>query len=75
MKIKSTNITDSVNKVRELLKKEKKIPSSLKIAIEVLILLVTDLSNRLRLNSYNSSKSPSTDPNRERKSKKKGNSF
>ena len=69
MNLKSTNIKDSVNKVRELLKKEKKVPSSLKAAIEVLILLINILANRLRLNSSNSSKSPSTDLNRERKSK------
>lgn len=72
MKIKLSNVKDSVNKVRELLKNEKKIPTSLKAAVEVLILLVTVLSNRLNLNSSNSSKSPSMDPNRKRKLKGKG---
>jgi transposase len=72
VKVKLSSVKDSINKVRELLKNEKRIPTSLKAAVEVLILLVTVLSNRLNLNSSNSSKSPSMDPNRKRKLKGKG---
>jgi transposase len=38
---------------------------------EILILVITLLANRLNLNSKNSSKPPSTDPNREKKPKPK----
>ncbi len=40
--------------------------------IELLMLIVTLLLNRLGLNSRNSSKPPSTDPNREKSARKKG---
>jgi transposase len=45
----------------------------LRSALEVLLLLVSLLLNRITLNSKNSSKPPSTDPNR-KKSSKRGNS-
>ena len=43
---------------------------ALKSALEVLLLLVSLLLNRITLNSKNSSKPPSTDPNRKKFSKK-----
>jgi transposase len=42
-----------------------------KSIVEILILVITLLANRLNLNSKNSSKPPSTDPNREKKPKPK----
>ena len=72
MKIESIDVPEAINKVRKILEEEKRIPSSLKAAIEILILLVTILANRLKLNSSNSSKPPSTDPNRKRKLKASG---
>ena len=69
MKIESFDVKDSINKVRKMLEKEKNLPTSLKAAIEILIFLVTVLADRLKLNSSNSSKPPSMDPNRKRKQK------
>jgi len=40
--------------------------------MEVILMLVSLMFNRLGLNSSNSSKPPSTDPNRKRKSRGKG---
>jgi len=40
--------------------------------LKILIVVITLLANRLNLNSSNSSKPPSSDPNRERKPRKKG---
>jgi len=55
--------------VRALLAQEKSLSPALKSTIEMLVLMVTLLVNRLGLNSANSSKPPSTDPNRQRKVK------
>ena len=43
---------------------------ALKASLEVLVLLVSILANRLGLNSKNSSKPPSADPNRRKESRK-----
>ena len=69
MKIESIDVNDSIKKVKAMLEKEKCISPSLKAAIEILILVVSLLINRLKLNSSNSSKPPSMDPNRKRKLK------
>jgi len=73
MKVNSLKIKESVDKVKTLLKTEKKVPNSLKMAIEVLIMLINILANRVMLNSSNSSKAPSTDPNRKKQKKSKSN--
>jgi hypothetical protein len=39
--------------------------------VEILILIITLLANRLNLNSTNSSKPPSSDPNRKKQPKRK----
>jgi len=70
MKIESINA--SIKKVKEMLENEKKISPVLKASVEILICIITLLINRLKLNSSNSSKPPSTDPNRKRKEKKPG---
>lgn len=72
MKIANVNIEAAVNNVRELLKKDKKISSSLKSAIELLLVIVTLLINKLGLNSRNSSKPPSSDINRKKAKRTKG---
>ncbi len=66
MILKDIDINSSLEKVKSLLKKEKKISPALKAAIEMLLLIITLLSNRLGLNSSNSSKPPSSDPNRKK---------
>ncbi len=66
------NIDATIKDVRQLLAQEKELSPALRSMIEMLILMVTLLVNRLGLNSSNSSKPPSADQNRARKAKKKG---
>lgn len=66
------DIDATVKKIKDLLRKEPSLSPALKSTIEVLILIVSLLVNRLGLNSQNSSKPPSTDKNRQRKNKKSG---
>jgi len=66
------NIEASIQSAKELIAKEKNLSPALKVALDVLLLLVTILANRLGLNSKNSSKPPSTDPNRKKKLKEPG---
>lgn len=70
MKIEDIDVDSAVNSVKEILGKEKDLSPALRAALEVLLVLVTLLLNRITLNSKNSSKPPSTDPNREKFSKK-----
>ncbi|MDH3935405.1 MAG: IS66 family transposase [Gammaproteobacteria bacterium] len=70
MKIEDIDIDSAINSVKELLRKEKDLSPALRSALEVLLLLVALLLNRMTLNSKNSSKPPSTDPNRKKTSKK-----
>ncbi len=73
MKIEDIDVDSAINSVKELLNKEKDLSPALKSAMEVLLILVTLVLNRITLNSKNSSKPPSTDPNR-KKSDNKGKS-
>jgi transposase len=73
LKIEHIDVDVAVNSVKELLKQERELSPALRSALEVLLLLVSLLLNRITLNSKNSSKPPSTDPHRN-KSSKKGNS-
>jgi transposase len=73
LKIEDIDVDSSINSVKELLRKEKDLSPALRSALEVLLVLVALLLNRITLNSKNSSKPPSTDPNR-KKSGKKGKS-
>lgn len=61
------NITEALEQARRELGEASDLPPSLKTSMELLILIVSLLTDRLGLNSRNSSKPPSTDPNRERK--------
>jgi transposase len=70
LKIEDVDVDSAISSVKELLGKEKDLSPALRSALEVLLLLVTLLLNRITLNSKNSSKPPSTDPNREKSSKK-----
>jgi transposase len=68
----SVNIEASIQTAKELIAKEKNLSPALKVALDVLLLLVTILANQLGLNSKNSSKPPASDPNREKKLKEPG---
>ncbi|MBF0190981.1 MAG: IS66 family transposase, partial [Magnetococcales bacterium] len=67
MRINSDDIRSQVEQVRRMLQEESTLSPALRAAMEMLLLVVTILLNRIGLNSRNSSKSPSNDPNREKK--------
>jgi len=65
--IESINVEKTVNDVKTQLSQEKDLSPALKSSLELLLLLISVLLNRLNLNSSNSSKPPSADPNRTKK--------
>jgi len=72
MKIESIDITKSIEDIKEQIAKDETISESLRLAIELLIVITTLLVNKLRINSSNSSKPPSQDPNRKKSKKSTG---
>lgn len=66
MTVDNIDVNKTIRQVEALLAQEKKRSPALRALIEVLIMLVTLLVNRLNLNSSNSSKPPSSDPNRKK---------
>lgn len=68
MKTDTVHVAETIEKAKAAIKADKNMADSTKVTFEALIELVTLLSNRLGLNSSNSSKPPSSDPNA-----KKGN--
>ncbi len=66
------DIESAIKNARELLDDEETMSPALRSSMEVILMLVSLMFNRLGLNSSNSSKPPSTDPNRKRKSRGKG---
>ncbi|MGB2806906.1 MAG: DUF6444 domain-containing protein, partial [Sedimentisphaerales bacterium] len=71
MKIENIDIEATVKKVQALLREDKQLSAATKSMFEILILIITLLANRLNLNSTNSSKPPSSDPNRKKHSTSK----
>jgi transposase len=69
MKIENIDIEASIEKARALIDEDEQMSTATKSIIEVLILLISLLANQLNLNSANSSKPPSSDPNRKKKPK------
>ncbi|HHT9130698.1 MAG TPA: IS66 family transposase [Candidatus Brocadiaceae bacterium] len=72
MTINNIDIDATIGKVKILLAEDKGLSPAMRSMVELLIFLVTLLANRLNLNSRNSSKSPSSDPNRKKERKAKG---
>lgn len=72
MVVENIDVKYTLEKARLILEEEKALSPAFKSIVEVLILLVTILTNRLGLNSNNSSIPPSLDPNRKRKKKAAG---
>lgn len=66
---KKINVSEIVLSARREIKKEKDLSPSLKATMDSVLDLVVVLSNRLGLNSSNSSKPPSTDSNKIRRSR------
>ena len=71
MKIESIDIETTIEKARALIGEDDHMSAATKSMFEVLILLISLLANRLNLNSSNSSKPPSCDPNRIKQPKRK----
>jgi len=72
MTVENINVDVAIKRVNDLIAQEVNISPALKASLEVILLLVTILANRLGLNSKNSSKPPSSDPNRQKESKEPG---
>lgn len=71
MKIESIDIQATIEKAQLLVREDKQLSAATKSMFEILILIITLLANRLNLNSTNSSKSPSSDPNRMKRPREK----
>ena len=72
MTISNIDVDATIKQVRNQLAQEKDLSPAIRSSLEVLLLLVTLLANRFGLNSKNSSKPPSADPNRKKESRAKG---
>lgn len=72
MTIENIDVDATIEQVKTLLAQEKDLSPALRSSLEVLLLLVTLLVNRFGLNSKNSSKPPSADPNRKKEARAKG---
>lgn len=71
MKIESIDIQATIEKAQLLVREDKQLSAATKSMFEILILIITLLANRLNLNSTNSSKPPSRDPNRIKRPREK----
>jgi len=65
------NIQATIEKAQAVICQDEHMSAATKSMFEVLILIISLLANRLNLNSTNSSKPPSSDPNRIKKAKPK----
>lgn len=72
MSIDDINIDAVIRKAKKHIGEEKGISPAFKSTIELMLVIITLLVNRLTLNSRLSSKPPSSDPNRKRIKKAKG---
>jgi transposase len=68
----SQSVEATLQEVKALLARETSLSPALRAALNALLALVAALLQRLNLNSRNSSKPPSTDPNRPKTAKPKG---
>ena len=71
MKIDNIDIQATIEKARAVIREDKQMPAGTKSIVEILILVITLLANRLNLNCTNSSKPPSSDPNRQKRPRPK----
>ena len=71
MKIENIDILATIEKAQILVREDKQLSTATKSMFEILILIITLLANRLNLNSTNSSKPPSSDPNRKKQARRK----
>ena len=71
MKIENIDIQATIEKANALVREDRELSAATKSMFEILILIITVLANRLNLNSTNSSKPPSSDPNRKKQVREK----
>jgi len=71
MKVSDIDVDKTIEKAKKALKNNTALSEADKTIFELLLMLVVILVNRLGLNSRNSSKPPSQDPNRPKKPKNK----
>ena len=71
MSVDNINITETIAKVKKILREDESASTEFRTMMELLVVIVELLANKMNLNSRNSSKPPSTDPNRERGSRRK----
>ena len=71
MKIENIDIQATIEKAQGIIRDDKHLSPAVVAMFEIMILIITLLANRLGLNSTNSSKPPSSDPNRKKKPKPK----
>ena len=69
LNIQGIDVDTAVNSIKKQLKNDETISSTMRASIELLLVLISVLVNTVTLNSANSSKPPSSDPNRKKKSK------
>ena len=72
MELSEINIEETIKKTEALLDSDQDVSPALKSSIKILLVLVSLLVNQLGLNSKNSSKPPSSDPNRKKTKKEPG---
>lgn len=66
MKINHININETIDHAKKLLAKEKNISPALRAVFNLILVLMQAMLERLTLNSKNSNKPPSSDPNRKK---------
>lgn len=71
MTIDNIDVTSTLERVKKQLAEDADMSATTRSLIEVLVLIVTLMANRLGLDSRNSSKPPSSDPNRIKNRRKK----
>ena len=72
MIIGGIDVDDTLKKAETVLSSEKELSPAVRSLVELQVLLITLLVGRINLNSRNSSKPPSSDPNRKKESRTKG---
>lgn len=66
MKVSGIDIESNIEKIKQQIEGDKTLSPSMRTTLDLLLLIVNLLCQRLGLNSRNSSKPPSSDPNREK---------
>lgn len=70
MKLNGISVKTCIKEAEKILEEDKSISSAARSVFNLMILLITLLANRFKLNSKNSSTPPSKDQNRKKKSKR-----